>query len=267
MLTSRMLTDEECSSGPSWAYPTPPPSCLAMQLASQPSPALDSCTFAENFDLSEFQSLLANPFVSTGIPKNNNVDSWELVGQSQPAESLDFALSVSGVSVAESTGVVDTYSQLAHMLFALRTTQGKKDQGESITLRNRMFAIVSSLCDMIEMAQLCSPENREREALLPCLMLVVSIISVVVEVYSRYTSEFAPCWRYETGTLNTHRCLQRHADATVMDLHLRQLRQVLRDTGLAMHDVRTIQMIDQMRATLEAFFENWKNMMDNSEWA
>jgi hypothetical protein len=193
------------------------------------------------------------------------VDSWKPVEQGQRAESLTLAIPATEVSISESTSAVDTYPQLAYMLFVLRTTQENKHDGEPSTLRNKTFAAVSSLCDMIKIAQLCSPANWGGETLSPRLMLVASIISVVVEVYSRYVNEFAPPSRYKISTLDTHRCLQLHADAIIMDFHLRQLRQVFRGTGLAVHDVRTTQMIDQMRATLTVFFDDWRYMMDNSE--
>jgi hypothetical protein len=97
-------------------------------------------------------------------------------------------------------------------------------------------------------------------------MLVASIATEAVELYSAYLDDSAPAYySTSTGSLGTHQLLQRHAEAVVMDYHLQRLRLVFGSTGLDFTCTgldftctRTTSMMDEMRAELRQFLENWR---------
>ncbi|KAL7621661.1 hypothetical protein AAE478_008988 [Parahypoxylon ruwenzoriense] len=162
--------------------------------------------------------------------------------------------------------LINTYSQLANILFALRTSQGKTSPEAPNSTRKTLeetFPLVSSFCDIIKKPNVRGLFSSEDDAISPCLLLAGLVISTVVEVYHARIDLFDRTSCHDDAVeFRTQHYLELHSDATTMDFHLAQLQKVFNETQLRIHDAHTIGVLEKMRGIFRTFIGDWRRCIE-----
>lgn len=181
-------------------------------------------------------------------------------------------------------GLIKAYERLSQLLFALHRVQDTFSGGnphnasENRRAIENTFSLVSSLCDVVR--DLVQGKSIYPDVTIsPCLLLAVSVVSIVVDIYQRSldnfqdacappdspsdtssagspSSSFTPAYQPE---YHTHTRLRRLSDAIAMDFHLEQLQGVLaRAHTVTDTSNQTRSRLAQTRQGFQAWIEKWR---------
>lgn len=175
-------------------------------------------------------------------------------------------------------GEMEVYRQLSQLLFALHTaretfrSERSSSSGGGTCCRqvlDRIFMLGSSLCDVLSGPR--GDELHKETTASPCLLLSVSVISTLVDIYQYVldcVKESSPptppgddpaaVAAQTTGQAGTHQRLQGYSDASVMDFHLSHLLAVFADCQV---DAVASQMqgrLQEVRRALQGFMDEMR---------
>jgi hypothetical protein len=157
----------------------------------------------------------------------------------------------------DDTALIDTYSQLAHVLSGLRTCAARGVAvGNAANHRKvaQAFPFVSSLCDILKGSKGLTEGNRGPTS--PCVLLAASIIAIVVETYHEQSGLFQSL---EAGSSDPEPSTQLQAqsrmEAIVMDLHLAKLQAAIDAMGSIDHETHVAGLLIETRKILRRYLE------------
>ncbi|KAF6798269.1 hypothetical protein CSOJ01_12701 [Colletotrichum sojae] len=171
------------------------------------------------------------------------------------------------------SGEMKVYRQLSQLLFALHTareTYRSERSGGGTCCRQvleRIFMLGSSLCDVLSARP--RGEFPKETTASPCLLLSVSVISTLVDIY-QYVLDCVKKSCPPTGddhpvaaavaaqTAGTHHRLQVYSDAGVMDFHLGHLLAVFGDCQVDAVSSQMQGRLQEVRKALQGFMDKMR---------
>ncbi|UKZ57137.1 hypothetical protein TrVGV298_010989 [Trichoderma virens] len=146
------------------------------------------------------------------------------------------------------------------ILFALNTERPPREMHkigghkwfESIS------CLVSSLCEITSRLQGQRSSIFGGANISPCLLLVVSVVSNVIQVYEVALESLKSSWKAPTQQPNLHEKLQILADASTMEFHLVSLRRIYDHSILDMPSKYAGQRLDKLLGVLQQCIQQWR---------
>lgn len=235
-------------------------------------------------EISQRDLAFLSPNKNLSVPRATT--SPALVPEQQPQQSY-----IEDRPECKGESLVTVYGQLSQLLFTLHLAHDTFCRGETLGISDRssidqIFSTVSSLCDVVGwLSQSARSASDSTLSLSPCLLLIISMISTVVEVYRRVldgtlrpsmglmqlpssslpsppittTPRSSPL--LEKQPADTHTRLQCLSDGITMDFHLGLLECIFGWGCSETNNEREVcRKLEDTHKELQVFMEEWKKV-------
>ncbi|KAL7904171.1 hypothetical protein GGI35DRAFT_484763 [Trichoderma velutinum] len=163
-------------------------------------------------------------------------------------------------SLESPSNLVQIYEQLSRILYALNTERPPQEvhKIDGHKWFESISCLVSSLCEITSRLQGQRSITFGGANLSPCLLLVISIVSNVIQVYEVVLENLKSSWKTPAQQLNLHEKLQILADASTMEFHLVSLRRIYDHGILDMPSKYAGQRLDKLLSVLQQCIQHWR---------
>jgi hypothetical protein len=163
-------------------------------------------------------------------------------------------------SLESPSSLVQIYEQLSRILFALNTERPPREMHKIDGHKwfGSISCLVSSLCEITSRLHGQRSNTFGEANLSPCLLLVISVVSNVVQVYEVVLENLKSSWKTPAQQLNLHEKLQILADASTMEFHLISLRRIYDHSIIDLPSKYAGQRLDKLLNVLQQCIQHWR---------